>query len=180
MSAVRSRSYVWRWDDGSIDRADSLESNDGLYIKGQNGSTHYWLFANRACQTEWVKLWRVNAGMSETEIHLRRETGGWRHADGPLIAGSNGAIDVDIGCTAATNTLPIRRLDLAVGETAEIDVLYLPVTSCAPIIVRQRYARHRGGYDYKNLDTGFSARLTVDAGAWVTEYPGVCRMSKGR
>jgi hypothetical protein len=93
-----------------------------------------------------------------------------------VIPGSANAIDPDIACTALTNTLPIRRLDLAIGERVEIDVLYIPVPVLEPVIARQCYARQADGYLYENRDTGFTALLSVDRGGWVTHYPGVCDM----
>ncbi len=114
-------------------------------------------------------------GADPRVMTLDRDAKGWRLRGGDPVPGSAGALDPDIACTAATNTLPIRRLGLAVGATAEIDVLYIAMPDLTPRILRQRYSRRDEGYLYENLESGFSAFLTVDSGGWVTDYPGVCR-----
>lgn len=176
MSALLARKIKWSWDNGGRDKADVLRSDDGLYVRGHHGGLHYWLFADGAYHTQWIKVWQAGSGQALIQLHLLRETGGWRHKDGARIVGSHAALDPDIGCTVATHTLAIQRLGLALGEIAEIDVLSIPTQTLVPQVVRHRYLRHRGGYEFENLHSGAQARLAVDAEAWVTEYPGVCRM----
>ena len=50
-------------------------------------------------------------------------------------------VDVDLSFTPATNTLPIRRLGLDIGEEAEIHVAWLvwPELTVQPVL--QRYTR---------------------------------------
>lgn len=180
MSALSTRKIVWDWADGSRDKADVLRSEDGLYIRGHHGGLHYWLFANGALQTQWVKVWQAGTGQQLVQLHLLRETGGWRHKGGARIPQSHGALDPDIGCTVATHMLALNRLNLALGEIAKIDVLSIPTGNLQPKVARHRYMRHRGGYDFENLETGAQARLAVDADGWVTDYPGVCRMERAR
>ena len=83
-------------------------------------------------------------------------------------------VDVDLGFTPATNTLPIRRLGLGVGEEAEIAVAWLvwPELSVRP--VRQGYARlAEDRYRYTQDD--FTAELVVDDQGLVLEYEGLWR-----
>lgn len=176
MSALSTRKITWNWADGTRDKADILRSEDGLYIRGHHGGVHYWVFADGMFQTQWIKVWQAGSGQELIQLHLLRETGGWRHKEGAHIVASHGTIDSDIGCTVATHTLTLKRLDLAFGEIAEIDVLSIPAGPFEPRIERHRYMRHRGGYDFENLQSGARARLSVDAEAWVTDYPGVCQM----
>jgi hypothetical protein len=82
--------------------------------------------------------------------------------------------DVDIAITPFTNTLPIRRLRLAVGESAEIDATYVAAPDFEVSTMRQRYTRvdeHR----YRYESPGFEALLTLDEHDLVTEYPGLWR-----
>jgi hypothetical protein len=83
-------------------------------------------------------------------------------------------VDVDLSFTPATNTLPIRRLGLDVGDEAEIRVAWLvwPVLTVRP--VRQRYARlAKDRYRYTQDD--FEAVLTVDEHGLVLDYEGLWR-----
>ena len=84
------------------------------------------------------------------------------------------SVDVDLSFTPATNTLPIRRLGLDVGEEAEIQVAWLVWPELAVRPVRQRYARlAEDRYRYTQDD--FEAELTVDEHGLVLDYEGLWR-----
>jgi uncharacterized protein len=83
-------------------------------------------------------------------------------------------VDVDLSFTPATNTLPIRRLGLGIGDEAQIDVAWLvwPELDVRP--VRQVYARlaeHR----YRYTQDDFTAEIVVDDQGLVLEYEGLWR-----
>jgi hypothetical protein len=83
-----------------------------------------------------------------------------------------GCIDVDLGFSPSTNTLPIRRLRLEVGQTATIDAAWLEFPSLVVRRVPQRYTRlAEQTYRYENLPNGFVADITVDARGLVVSYP---------
>jgi uncharacterized protein len=83
-------------------------------------------------------------------------------------------VDVDLSFTPATNTLPIRRLGLDVGEEAEIHVAWLVWPELTVERVLQRYARlAKDRYRYTQND--FEAELTVDEQGLVLEYEGLWR-----
>jgi uncharacterized protein len=81
-------------------------------------------------------------------------------------------VDVDLSFTPATNTLPIRRLGLEVGEDAEIAVAWLRWPELNVERAVQRYARlARDRYRYTQDD--FQAELRVDDQGLVLEYEGL-------
>jgi hypothetical protein len=83
-------------------------------------------------------------------------------------------VDVDLSFTPATNTLPIRRLALDVGEAAEIHVAWLVWPELRVQPARQRYARvAKDRYRYTQDD--FEADLVVDDQGLVLEYEGLWR-----
>jgi uncharacterized protein len=83
-------------------------------------------------------------------------------------------VDVDLSFTPATNTLPIRRLGLDVGEEAQIPVAWLVWPELTIRRVLQRYARlAKDRYRYTQDD--FEAELTVDEHGLVREYEGLWR-----
>lgn len=113
-------------------------------------------------------------------LHIEADgCGNWRD----LIAGSsldhlNGCIDVDIGVTPATNSLPMKRLDLAAGESREILAAYVPLPSqiengFIPTRAKQRYTCLAVGrlYRYEDLFRNFAAELEVDRAGIVLDYP---------
>ena len=83
-------------------------------------------------------------------------------------------IDVDLSFTPATNTLPIRRLGLEIGEEAEIPVAWLVWPDLTLQRVSQRYARLvEDRYRYSQDE--FEAELIVDRRGLVLEYEGLWR-----
>ena len=83
-------------------------------------------------------------------------------------------VDVDLGFTPATNTLPIRRLRLAVGAEAEIVVAWLrwPELTLEPAV--QRYTRLATNR-YRFSQDDFEAELEVDEEGLVLGYEGLWR-----
>lgn len=99
----------------------------------------------------------------------QRWTMNWRQV--PSLAG---CLDIDLAFTPATNTLPIRRLDLPVGESARVVAAWLrfPELDLEPLeqIYRRVDSTH---YDYRAPETDFHAVLTVSPEGWVVDYPGL-------
>jgi len=83
-------------------------------------------------------------------------------------------VDVDLSFTPATNTLPIRRLGLEIGEEAEIHVAWLVWPELTVQRVLQRYTRLAGDR-YRYTQDEFEAELTVDRQGLVLEYEGLWR-----
>jgi uncharacterized protein len=97
--------------------------------------------------------------------------GGWRDAHGerPDLAG---CVDIDFEVTPFTNTLPIRRAPLAVGETRQFKMAYIPADSLEPFADEQIYTRlDASRYRFEEADGSFSAEIVVDADGFVTDYP---------
>jgi hypothetical protein len=87
-----------------------------------------------------------------------------------------GCTDVDLGIGASTNTLPIRRLGLTVGQSATIDAAWVRFPDLQLERLPQRYTRlAEHVYRYESLDSGFTADLEVDDLGLVVNYPGWCQ-----
>lgn len=84
------------------------------------------------------------------------------------------AVDIDLAFSPFTNTLPIRRLGLAIGSAAEIVTAYVEVPSLRVSPDPQRYTRIGDRrYLYESLDSDFSREVTVDGEGFVLDYPGL-------
>jgi uncharacterized protein len=132
------------------------------------------------CDSQWrvtELITTVTNATSERTLALRRNADGHWHADGGRpLPDLDGCIDVDINRSPLTNTLPIRRLDLAIGESRDLDVVYLSVPELTVRPVRQRYTLLTGdGPVYRYESGSFSADLPVDGDAIVIDYPGLWR-----
>lgn len=129
-----------------------------------------------------VRELSISAESEMSGVHtvqlLADGVGGWRDGAGQPLGELQGCIDVDIMATPLTNTLPIRRLALAPGQSQEISVVYISVPTLEFKSFRQRYTRldDAGGqqrYRYESLSSGFVAELPVDDDGYVIDYPAI-------
>lgn len=91
----------------------------------------------------------------------------------PAVAGCT---DVDLGFSPSTNTLPIRRLDLAVGDEAEVAAAWLPFPALDLEPLPQVYRRvGERSYRYESAGGRFVRTLRVDRAGLVVDYPGLWR-----
>ena len=108
-------------------------------------------------------------------LELRADGDGtWTDGNDAALPLLNGAIDVDISATPFTNTLPIRRLELAIGGSADITTAYIAVPDFTVSADPQRYTRTaEGTYRFESLDSDFTRDITVDRHGFVLAYPGL-------
>lgn len=92
-------------------------------------------------------------------------------ADAAALAG---ATDVDLGFSPLFNTLPLRRLGLAEGGAATIDVAWVSVPDLAVRPARQTYAVTGPGR-VRFAQEGFRATLRLADDGLVERYPGIAR-----
>jgi hypothetical protein len=102
-------------------------------------------------------------------LELDRSTDGSWAVDGLSASELGGCVDVDLGVTPSTNTLPIRRLNLDVGESREIEVAWVRFPELRVDRGRQRYTRVSGD-TWRYSSDGFTADLQVDESGLVVRY----------
>lgn len=89
----------------------------------------------------------------------------------PAVAG---CIDVDLNFTPATNLLPIRRLNLAIDEAAEVKAAWLRFPDFELEPLSQVYKRlDEFTYHYESNGGSFVSQLQVNAVGFVTDYAGL-------
>lgn len=101
---------------------------------------------------------------------VRRDDGTWLVGDDAIDAFS-GADDADFAWTPATNTIPIRRLDLAPGQSATIEAIVIPFPGRDVERRTQTYERlapRRWRYRAGDYETD----LTTNEHGFVVAYPG--------
>jgi uncharacterized protein len=91
-----------------------------------------------------------------------------------------GCIDIDLNFSPVTNTLPIRRLNLAVGESAEVSAAWLRFPSFELERLVQTYTRlDENTYRYSSAGGAFTRDIPVNNFGLVTEYPDYWTEEKG-
>jgi len=171
------------WQDletGALDRCRLEAGPDGLRLSGvvltaAHGTpldVRYLVEAGPGGLTRRVEL-ELDGG-AVRRVLLADGAGRWRWEGGPELAGVAGALDVDLTVTPATNTLPIRRLGLDVGQSAELSMAWVQFPGLEVVGSAQRYQRLAP--DRWRFSTGdFTAELLVDPDGLVLDYGGLFR-----
>jgi hypothetical protein len=88
-------------------------------------------------------------------------------------AALHGLIDIDLGFSPVTNTLPIRRLDPAIGEAVAVTAAWVRFPELTIEPLPQRYMRlAERRYRYESAGGAFVAEIEVDDLGLVTTYEG--------
>ncbi len=149
---------------------------DGWFISGtaiaafdtDPALINYQITCDTAWQTQTVNI-SVNHRDTVRALTAAVESARWT-INGTLHPEFDGCTDIDLGITPLTNTLPIRRLGLAVEESAPASALWVQFPGLELEILRQTYTRlDRSTYEYRT-GSGFRAELTVDEFGIITQY----------
>ncbi|MEQ8291899.1 MAG: putative glycolipid-binding domain-containing protein [Roseovarius sp.] len=127
------------------------------------------------CDADWQTLSADIAGVHDArEVRLRvlRDNGTWllNEAEQP---GLDGAADIDLSFTPATNLMPLRRLLEGRETSLQSSAAWLHYPEPALLRLDQTYAR-TGQPDvmsYMAEQTDYATQLTFDRAGFVTLYP---------
>ena len=127
------------------------------------------------CDDNWLTH-RVQVerklGKDTKTLSLSVESHGLWRSSGQELSELHGCHDVDLAVTPATNTLPIRRLDLDMGKSESVIAAWVKFPELTFQPLSQRYTRlAKNTYRYES-DTGFSAEIGVDDLGLVSTYSG--------
>lgn len=107
-------------------------------------------------------------GARRLEWEAVRLEEGWA-VNGTVRDDLSGCTDVDLGWTPATNTLPIRRLGLDVGESATTVALWLRFPEFDLTPLEQRYTRTTDRL-WRYSSGSFDAEIAVDEHGLAQRY----------
>ena len=120
----------------------------------------------------------VRQGSQARQLGLRSDgEGHWQTGEGHPLASLAGCIDIDIWPTPLTNSFPIWRSQLRVGERREFRMAWVSAPELTVQARPQAYMRLQERlYLFESLDgSGFQARLQVDDDDIVLDYPALFR-----
>ena len=110
-------------------------------------------------------------GFEQRTLTLERAAKGAWSVNGTVDRRLKGCTDVDLGCSPSTNTLPIRRLRLAVGASQTIQAAWVRFPELTVTKTAQTYTRI-DEFTYRYESGTFSAELVVDDEGLVAAYAG--------
>jgi len=153
---------------------------NGWRLRGELEVEEAGVKARLRYAVECDSVWRTSAVLVEGEaggdpIRLALATdaeGRWTR-DGVLLPDLSGALDIDLAFTPATNTLAIRRLALAIGESARVRSAWLRFPELRLEPLEQTYTREaERRFRYRAIVDGeaFIACLDTDVFGRVVRY----------
>ena len=164
---------LWLWHEGGADRCVLEHAGGGHRLRGtallvvekMPVEARYTVVVDRAWETREVEvLVEFPGGDLREPVALGQL---WSGAERPPEL--EDCVDVDLGFTPATNTLPIRRLRLAVGASAEVAAAWLRWPELTVERLEQRYQRLASDR-YRYTSGRFSTELVVNDEGLVLRY----------
>tara|TARA_R110000868_G_scaffold164833_2_gene397787 strand:- start:626 stop:1198 length:573 start_codon:yes stop_codon:yes gene_type:complete len=176
------RWIIWRrLDEPGTDLCRILRSDGGWHLAGTATGLHdgtpLHIDYRVACDPHWLtRTVRLVGWADNRRIDLaiwRDDDGTWTCNEEPVPA-VEGAVDIDLGFTPATNTVAVRRSCLAPGASVENTAAWFDESDWTLKPLRQTYRRvTEDRYEYESPANGFKAMLTLDDAGLVRDYPGL-------
>jgi hypothetical protein len=175
---MTTRRAAWRRsDEVAVDEHCTLTLRDGGLslvgtVLGAEGGQpvriEYRVLADGTGLTTAVHV-RDLRGFDTRTITLERDAKGNWNVDGARASALKGCTDIDLGCSPSTNTLPIRRLRLAIDSSRTIQAAWIQFPELTVVKAAQKYTR-LDEYTYRYASGDFEAELTVDDDGLVASY----------
>jgi uncharacterized protein len=184
MSVLTPHALCWRriLDNQSLEYAVAKPLATGLELSGTIVAiheeapleVHYRIQCDADWRTRTVSI-EQRLGLQQSSLSLAVDTGGtWSDQRGDLIDTLAGCLDVDLELTPITNSLPVNRLNLVIGQVEEIAVAWIRFPSLEIVRASQSYERLADRkYRYRSLGSGFTAEIDVDEIGLTVRYEGI-------
>jgi len=180
-TSFSSDGHTARWIswDGEHDEAFTLLwENEGWTASGIVGREQVQ-YVLRLSPTWQVRQFMLFRDLDEPDLWLATDGGGrWGEMNGAHRVELDGCLDVALDITPFTATIPIRRLPLHVGHTADITTVRVDVDTLDVQPDHQRYTRldtHR--WAFTRLETGAVIEFDVDEHGLALDQPDRFRRS---
>lgn len=176
--AMRTRCVAWQivqtWQAAEWCRLAETRTGVDLSgsVSGAIDGTPFRIDYAIACGADWltrsarVTRWIGTLPLQQLDIACDGERWTIDGIDAPMLAG---ATDIDLGFSPSTNTLPIRRLALAVGDSAVIHTAWLRFPDFVIVRGEQRYTR-TAPLVYRYESGTYAADIAIDEAGLVTDY----------
>jgi uncharacterized protein len=174
LRAFPADGYTARWHRWEHDGDETLTlrwENEGWTATGELGHEAV-TYVVRMSATWQVRQFLLFRDLPEPDLWLGTDgSGRWGEMNGAHRPDIDGCVDIHLGCTPFTNTLPIRRLQLDIGDAADLNVATIDVDTLGVVKIAHRYQRmsHRG---WQHTDhSGTTTDFDVDEFGLVVDVP---------
>jgi hypothetical protein len=182
---VPEQAILWRRLDKPGHEFASLSSDaSGWHLSG----TAVFVHEQYPCCLDYSiscdSLWRTHAGrvsgsvgneIIELELSVNPDHN-W-FLNGKENSEVAGCLDLDLNFSPSTNLLPIRRLNLSVGEEALVRAAWLRFPTFQLELLEQLYVRiDANTYRYESAGGRFVSVLDIDAVGFVKNYADIWQM----
>jgi len=175
-------SGLWRWLQGAgLERFELVRAADDWIFRGTiltltddtAAEAKYEIRCDHSFRTRSASISLLYSS-GERRLKIEAQNGRW-FENGRENQAVNGAVDIDLGWSPSTNTPPIRRLKLEIGQSSGEFVaawVRFPELTLQPL--PQEYLRLADRqYRYSSRGGAFLANLTVDDDDLITDYKGL-------
>jgi hypothetical protein len=179
---MATASILWRRLDIPGHDACRLEGSDagwrldGTAVFREAGAPavlDYSLVCDLAWRTEHGRV-RGWLGERSIELAIERTAAGVWTLNGAVVRGLERCVDLDFGFTPATNLPQLRRVALALGQSANMPAAWLDISASTLVVLPQRYERRaQTTYWYEAPSVGYADVLEVGPTGFIRRYPGL-------
>ena len=172
---------LWQWlKSPGLERFELVHAADELIFRGtiltlagnSAAEAKYEIGCDRSFRTRRANV-SVRDATGERTLQIATESGRW-YENGRENRTVAGALDIDLGWSPSTNTLPMKRLKLTVGQSSGEFIaawVRFPELTLQPL--SQKYVRlAERQYRYSSRGGAFTANLLVDDEDLVLDYEG--------
>lgn len=136
------------------------------------------------CGNDWrTESAKVSGVIGEKTIEIEISFDGkdrWT-LNGKEVSGVRGCTDIDLNFSPVTNSLPIRRLNLAVGEKSPVRAAWLSFPEFQLEPLDQVYERTgKRKYHYESDGGSFTTDLEVNDFGLIVNYPDLWQIENDR
>jgi len=173
------RAVLWRRDEPTGTESFLLSGDEGgWHLEGdivallahEPAHVRYRIVCDPAWRTLAAEVSLERVGVRR-ELHMTVRDGGRWWVEGEEDARLRSCTDVDLEISPSTNTIPIRRLNLAVGQESAVTAAWVRFPALTVEPLAQRYTR-TGANRYRYSSGDFATRIDVDDLGLVTRYEG--------
>ncbi|RWK43336.1 putative glycolipid-binding domain-containing protein [Mesorhizobium sp.] len=170
---------IWRRTDEPGHDAAQLKQTDLGWLL--NGAAVYLSDAGPACLDYTVQLaedWTTRSGSvrgfigsQSVDLTIIRDETGWT-VNGQQQPVVQSTVDLDYSFTPATNLQQIRRMNLKVGDKADLPVAWLVAGASSLVVLPQIYHRvSETEYIYEAPTVPYRATLLIPEAGFAEDYP---------